>query len=146
MKETLENREERQILAEKKAYYCKDENLSYAGKHLLVEMWQVHNIANAERVSEILKQAVEACGATLLNTYTHVFTPYNGVSGVAVLQESHIAIHTWPELGYAAVDIFVCGNVDPYKAIPVFQEAFQPHNIQVMEFKRGIFNEEQLVL
>ena len=87
-----------------------------------------------------------ACGATLLKLHTHVFTPYDGISGVAVLMESHIAIHTWPELEYAAVDIFVCGNVDPYKAVPVFKEAFRSDNVQVLELKRGIFNERQLVL
>jgi S-adenosylmethionine decarboxylase len=60
------------------------------------------------------------------------------VSGVVVLAESHISIHTWPERGYAAIDIFMCGNCDPYKAIPALKATFAPNGIQVSESKRGL--------
>ena len=90
------------------------------------------------RIRAAMIEAVEACGATLLSIDLHEFSPNAGVSGVAVLQESHISIHTWPEFEYAAMDIFVCGTCDPYKAIPVLREHFQPGNIQVVEVKRGL--------
>lgn len=130
---------------EKKSVYCKGAVFNYAGTHLLIEMWGAKNIDSAENVKEILKEAVSACGATLLYIHTHTFSPYNGVSGVAVISESHISIHTWPEFGYAAVDIFVCGNVDPYKAVPVIKEEFQAEEIQIMELKRGIFDDRKMV-
>ncbi|MCD6080853.1 MAG: adenosylmethionine decarboxylase [Candidatus Omnitrophica bacterium 4484_49] len=130
---------------EKKSVYCKGEVFNYAGTHLLIEMWGAKNIDSAETVKEILKEAVSACGATLLYIHTHTFSPYNGVSGVAVISESHISVHTWPEFGYAAVDIFVCGNVDPYKAVPVIKEGFQAEDIQVMELKRGVLDARKMV-
>jgi S-adenosylmethionine decarboxylase len=130
----------------KKSFYCKGEIFNYAGTHLLIEMWKAKNIDSAEEVAKIRTEAVHACGATLLEVRTHTFSPYNGVSGIAILKESHISVHTWPEFEYAAVDIFVCGNVDPYKALPVIKEGFQAEKIQVLELKRGIFDEKQLVL
>ncbi len=129
----------------KLSVYCKEENISYAGKHLLIEMWQCNNISSAEYIKEILREAVTACSATIIDVHTHTFSPYDGVSGIAVLKESHISIHTWPEFKYAAIDIFVCGNVDPYKALPVFKRAFDTENVQVVELKRGIFDEKKMV-
>ncbi|MFQ5985697.1 MAG: adenosylmethionine decarboxylase, partial [Alphaproteobacteria bacterium] len=96
------------------------------------------HLGNLERAEEALREAVAAVGATLLNVELHHFTPNGGVSGVAVLAESHISVHTWPEQGYAAVDIFVCGDCDPYKAMPVFRRAWQPTQVQLAEQKRGL--------
>lgn len=133
-------------IADKKGVYCRTDTLNYAGTHLLIEMWKAKNISSPEKIEQLLVQAVEACGATLLEVHTHTFSPFNGVSGIAILKESHISIHTWPEFEYAAVDIFVCGNVDPYRAIPVFKQGFETEEIQILELKRGIFDERQLVL
>lgn len=130
---------------EKNSVYCKSGELSYAGTHLLIEIWKAKNISSARKVKKILIEAIKACHATLLEIHTHTFSPFNGVSGIAILKESHISVHTWPEFKYAAVDIFVCGNVNPYKAIPVFKQGFQTEEIQILEFKRGIFNERELV-
>lgn len=114
-------------------------SMRFAGIHLLIELWDAEYMTDAEVIGETIKEAIEACGATLLSLDLHEFSPNAGISGVAVLQESHISIHTWPEFGYAAMDIFVCGTVDPYKALPVFQRVFQPGKMQVVEVKRGIF-------
>jgi S-adenosylmethionine decarboxylase len=67
----------------------------------------------------------------------HHFTPNGGVSGVAVLAESHISIHSWPEYGYAALDVFMCGGAKPHLAIEILREAFQPEDIIVQEILRG---------
>ncbi len=118
-----------------------DNHLRYAGIHLLLEFWGASNLDSLEIVEDTFQRAIEACGATLLDMKFHHFSPYGGISGVAIIMESHFSIHTWPEFGYAAIDIFVCGEVDPYKAMPIFKEAFQPQRVQVMDVKRGIFDQ-----
>lgn len=107
-------------------------------RHLLVELWGARGLAEREIVEGALSQAVDACQATLLHLYVHDFGNDGGITGVAVLSESHISIHTWPELGYAAIDVFTCGTCDPYRAIPTFQRRFSPRQIQVSEHQRGI--------
>ena len=119
--------------------YCgQTGQVRYAGIHLLVELWRARHLTDPPRIRAVLNEAIQACGATLLSMDLHTFSPNDGVSGVAVLQESHLSIHTWPEFGYAALDVFVCGTLDPYKAIPVLREGFRPEQMQVMEVKRGI--------
>jgi len=122
---------------EQKDHFIVRNGLCYAGSHLIVDMWDASNLDDVEAIERALKAAVEAAGATLLHLHLHRFTP-NGVSGVAVLAESHISIHTWPERGYAALDIFMCGDAEPTKAIAVLRAAFQPGSINVSEHKRGI--------
>ena len=118
---------------------CKDKEIFCAGKHLLLEIWGAANLTSIDIVKKALEKVVEDCEATLLDIKLHHFSPNDGISGVAIIMESHISIHTWPEFDYAAIDIFVCGNVDPYKAIPALKEFFKPAKIQLMEIKRGIF-------
>ena len=109
------------------------------GRHLIMEMWNCNeNLDSVEAVRRALTEATEACGATLLELFVHPFTP-QGITGVAVISESHILIHTWPELGYAAVDVFTCGKrIQPEEVAPVLQRYFAPGHVQVMEMKRGI--------
>ena len=76
-------------------------------------------------------------GATLLHIHLHHFTPNGGVSGVAVLAESHISIHSWPEYGYAALDVFMCGAADPNATIDVMKQAFVPDKVVVKTELRG---------
>lgn len=120
--------------------YCGDNGLyKYAGIHLIVDIWKGRNFDNLSEIDRIIRACVQACGATLLSIDLHEFTPFGGVSGVAVLQESHISIHTWPEYEYAAMDIFVCGTLDPGNAIPVIKKGFETESLQITEIKRGIF-------
>ena len=81
-------------------------------------------------------ECVDVCGATLLHIHTHKFSP-QGVSGVAVLAESHISVHTWPEIGYGAFDVFMCGDADPWRAVDVLKEAFATDHVEVRELLRG---------
>ncbi len=123
----------------KKEFCSNNGYIKYAGVHLIVEIWNARYLSSLTKIKKILEDAVKACDATLLKIDLHKFTPNGGISGIAIIQESHISIHSWPEYNYAALDIFVCGEVNPYKAIPVLKKGFQPKKIQVMEVKRGLF-------
>lgn len=126
-------------MKKKKEFCCSNGHVRYAGVQLVIELWSGKNFASVEKIGQILRDAVVACNATLLDINLHKFSPSGGVSGVAVIHESHLSIHTWPEYDYAALDIFVCGEVDPYRAIPVIEKGFRPKKIQIVELKRGIF-------
>lgn len=125
---------------------CREGDLLFAGRHLLVELWGAAHLTSESTIRRILCDAIEACEATLLSIELHTFSPTNGVSGVAILGESHMSIHTWPEYGYAAVDIFMCGARDPRQAIPVLKAGFRPKQIQIMEIKRGVVDADSVVL
>ena len=123
---------------EAKDHFITREGLTYAGQHLIVDMWEGHGFDDKDFIEETFRRAVEAAQATLLHIHLHGFSGGGGVSGVAVLAESHISIHTWPERGYAAVDIFMCGDAKPLKAVEVMREAFKPRHTTVAEHKRGV--------
>jgi S-adenosylmethionine decarboxylase len=121
-----------------KDYFVERNGVKFAGTHLLVELWNAKNLGDLEITDRMLRDAAAVAGATLLHVHLHHFGPNAGLSGVAVLAESHISIHTWPERGYAAIDVFMCGACDPYKAIAVMRKAFEPGSVQLSEQKRGI--------
>ena len=126
------------VRKESKEYCGIEGGLKFAGVHLLVELWTSFHLTDSNRIREIILKAVNACGATVLNVDLHIFSPNGGVSGVAVLQESHLSIHTWPEYNYAAIDLFVCGTLNPHLAVAVIEREFRPDRIEVREIKRGI--------
>jgi S-adenosylmethionine decarboxylase len=116
--------------------------LNALGKHLLLELKdcdkEVLNDLNSLR--GILQTAASEAGATILGDSFHQFEP-QGVSGVVIIAESHLFIHTWPEYGYAAVDIFTCGNsVQPAKAAQLLISKLGPKNHSILEIQRGILN------
>ena len=94
-------------------------------------------MADPALIDAALREAAIRAGATILHSHFHHFTPNGGVSGVVVLAESHISIHTWPERNFAAVDIFMCGACDPHDAVPVLQAAFHPDRVVLDEQRRG---------
>jgi S-adenosylmethionine decarboxylase proenzyme len=110
------------------------------GIHLLIEFASCNRdkADNLAFLEAVMRQAAEVAGATVLKTAFQDFNP-QGVSGVVVIMESHLTIHTWPEFGYAAVDIFTCGNkVDPWKAASFLQEALEAGEMQIRDFRRGL--------
>jgi S-adenosylmethionine decarboxylase len=107
-----------------------------AGAHLIVDLHGAKRLNDIEHIEATLRRCVDAAKATLLHIHLHHFQP-SGVSGVAVLAESHISIHTWPEVGYAALDVFMCGSADPDACIPVLREAFSAERVGVNELLRG---------
>ena len=123
---------------EPKDHFVQKDGLQYAGTHLLVDLWGAKNLSDADLIETALKECIEACGATLLYLHLHCFSENGGISGVAVLAESHISIHTWPEREYAAIDIFMCGDAQPHKAVPILRRYFEPATVQLGEQKRGL--------
>ncbi len=109
----------------------------FAGTHLLVDIRNATNLDDPEAIKDVLEKAALDAGATILHSHMHKFAP-QGVSGVVVLSESHISIHTWPERDYAAIDIFMCGDCDPYNAIPRIKKFFETDTIVVSEHRRGV--------
>jgi S-adenosylmethionine decarboxylase len=110
------------------------------GIHLLIELWSCNRqkIDNLDYLEKIMSQAAEVAGATVLKTAFQDFNP-QGVSGVVVIAESHLTIHTWPEYGYAAVDIFTCGTkVDPWRAAGFLKQELEAEQFSVRDFQRGI--------
>lgn len=107
-----------------------------AGAHLIVDLYGAERLDDIGYIETTLRRCVEASGATLLHMHLHGFEP-NGVSGVAVLAESHISIHTWPEAGYAALDIFMCGKANPDACVPILRQAFSVKRLAVSELLRG---------
>lgn len=110
------------------------------GKHVIAELYDCDRdiINDHELVQEILLTAAERAGATVIKPVFHKFNPH-GVSGVVVISESHITIHTWPEYGYCALDIFTCGDlVDNALAFKYMKDAFRAGSISVVEMRRGV--------
>jgi len=119
-------------------HFVRRDGVLFAGTHLIVDLWQASNLDDLAVVEQALRDAAARAGATLLNVDLHHFSPNGGISGVAVLAESHISIHTWPEVSYAAVDIFMCGAAQPHKAIEVLKGVFSPGMVTLAEHKRGV--------
>jgi S-adenosylmethionine decarboxylase len=121
----------------RKDFFIERNGVRFAGTHLIVDLMEAERLDDLDFVEDTLRQAVAAAGATLLHIHLHRFTPNGGVSGVAVLAESHISIHSWPECGYAALDIFMCGQARPERAVEVLRRAFRPKRTVVSEHLRG---------
>ena len=126
-----------QSIENQKDYFVERDGMKFAGMHLLVDLWGATNLADPDHIDTALREAAITAGATILHSHFHHFTPNGGVSGVVVLAESHITIHTWPERDFAAVDMFMCGACDPNTALPVLEAAFKPARMDVDEQRRG---------
>ena len=111
------------------------------GNHILVEFMNCdpHIMNDVARIEKDMVEAAQVAGATVINSTFHHFSPY-GVSGVVVIQESHLAIHTWPEYGYAAVDLFTCGEMDAWISFDRLKECFKAKSYSALEMKRGSVN------
>jgi len=116
--------------------------LNALGAHLLVELRDCNTevLNSLEKVRSIMVSAAEAASATIVDVSFHEFNPF-GISGMVIIAESHLSIHTWPEYGYAAVDIFTCGDIiKPTDAAGYLIEHFESKNPSVVEMKRGILS------
>ena len=119
-------------------YLVRRDGRVFAGEHLLIDFWGGSHLDDIEFVDAALRDAAEAADATVLHIHLHEFGGEGGVSGVTLLAESHISIHTWPELDYAAFDVFMCGNCRPANALSVLEDRFSPSRKLVSDLKRGL--------
>jgi len=117
-------------------HFIEREGVRCAGAHLIIDLYDAERLDDLPYMEETLRRCVDEAGATLLHIHLHPFEP-TGVSGVAVLAESHISVHTWPEAGYAAFDVFMCGDAQPEKCVDVLNAAFAPGRSEVSELLRG---------
>ncbi|HAV20593.1 MAG: adenosylmethionine decarboxylase [Bacillota bacterium] len=116
------------------------------GSHILIEAYDCDPkvLDDVELVEEVMVDAALKAGAEIREVAFHKFSP-QGVSGVVVISESHLSVHTWPEVGYAAVDVFTCGDtVDPIVAVDYIRDKFQARRALTSEVKRGIFEEHNI--
>ena len=116
-----------------------DGDTSYAGKHLLIDLYDCANHGSIEKIESVMQNACIATGATILHSHLHPFNG-GGVRGAIILAESHMSIHTWPEKDFISLDIFVCGNCDPYLAVPVLKSHFKPNMTKISLEKRGVMS------
>lgn len=108
------------------------------GRHYLVELWEADNLDRSDVIEEALVETVRATGGTLLDVRTIPF-PNGGCSAVAIIAESHVTIHTWPEYSYAAVDLFTCSaKMDADAGLETLKKYFAPRRMQITEVRRGV--------
>jgi S-adenosylmethionine decarboxylase len=116
--------------------------MNVLGRHILAEIYgcDAAILNDCEVIKEYMVGAALEAGAEIREVTFHKFSP-QGVSGVIVISESHLSIHTWPELGYAAVDVFTCGaKVNPWIACNYLKLKFKAENMSANEVKRGVFD------
>jgi len=113
--------------------------MDYLGRHFLAEFYNCsgETLNDEKKIAEIMTKAVEASNATIIKPFFHKFSP-QGVSGIIVIAESHLAIHTWPEFNFAAVDLFSCGDFDFTEALRFIRDNINAEKYSILSIKRGI--------
>lgn len=106
------------------------------GNHIIAEFTGCSNLNNSAQLESVLTDAAHAANATVVGVKVHQFEPC-GMTGVIILEESHISVHTWPEYGYASIDVYTCGDMPIEKALEVLREFFQPKKIRAITVNRG---------
>ncbi len=117
------------------------------GQHILVEFYDCNSslLNDENKIKAYMEEAAVKSNATVVNSVFHMFNPH-GVSGVVVIAESHLAIHTWPEYNYAAVDLFTCGtSVNPWIAFEILRDRLEAEEFTTKELKRGIPDSENAI-
>ncbi|MBN1412909.1 MAG: adenosylmethionine decarboxylase [Spirochaetales bacterium] len=114
--------------------------MNYLGRHILIELFECSHekLKNRDFIEKVLKEAAAHANATVVSENFYNFDVH-GISGVLLIKESHITIHTWPEYGYAAIDLFTCGKeTKPWLAFDFLKEEFEAKRDIVLELKRGL--------
>jgi len=116
----------------------------YAGVHLIAEFWGAKDIESPKKLEELLILSAKKANAKPLEVKTFKFSP-QGISGMVLLAESHISLHSWPEMGYIAIDIFTCGSkAKPKEALKYLKKVLKPQKVKIIEIKRGEISEGKL--
>lgn len=112
-------------------------SMVHLGNHIIAEFLECENLEDYEHLEQALWAAAQAANATVIKVMTHKFSPI-GMTGLVLLSESHISIHTWPEFGYVAVDVYTCGeHVDVYAAIESLKGFFKSKTVRQIKIERG---------
>lgn len=119
-------------------YLIRKDGRTYAAAHVLADFWGASGLDGTDAVEILLRGAAEAAGATVLHVHAHEFGGQGGVSGVAILAESHVSVHTWPEIDYAAFDVFMCGDCRPDLAVAFLDRQLRPRRVDIREHCRGL--------
>lgn len=112
-------------------------NAHSPGKHLLLDFKGAINLTDIAYIEQSLLKVAQICSAQVIASKLHCFGENQGVTGVVLLAESHISIHTWPEINFIAIDIFMCGDCNPSLAIEPLKEMFKPQKFKITEIIRG---------
>ncbi|MDK1314254.1 adenosylmethionine decarboxylase [Pseudoalteromonas ardens] len=107
------------------------------GQHIIVDLFDASNLIGEAHIEKMMIECANAANATVLKTHLHPFETNGGVSGMIILAESHISIHTWPEYNFAAMDIFMCGEAQPELCLPIIEACFQPGRMVINTLTRG---------
>ena len=121
-----------------KDHFVKYKGKIFAGHHYLIDVWgEGEHLENEDLIKKIIANSAIAAGATVLDLHSHKFGEAEGISAIALLAESHISVHTWPERNFAAFDIFLCGNTNPEKAVRSIKQHIKFVKIKISKIKRG---------
>ncbi|MEL6299247.1 MAG: adenosylmethionine decarboxylase [Pseudomonadota bacterium] len=124
-------------LDDRRDFFIERDGVRYAGNHLIIDLFGAKGVDDVGRMEDAMRKCIRDAGATLLHFHLHEFTPNGGVSGVAVLSESHISVHSWPEAEYAAFDVFMCGDAKPEVCVDILRDAFEADEVVVKTHRRG---------
>jgi len=108
------------------------------GHHLIVECYDASHLTDIAYIERGFREAIALSRATIINMSFHRFGIDQGITGVAMLAESHLSVHTWPESGYCAIDIFMCGSCDPRSCLPAIAKLFEPRRLEIASVIRGV--------
>ena len=122
---------------DRKDHFIVKDGVRCAGTHIIIDLYDAQRLDQLDVMNDALVRCVEQAGATLLHIHLHHFQPNGGISGVAVLAESHISVHSWPECHYAAFDVFMCGDAKPELCVDVLKQAFSAGRVEVNTLLRG---------
>ena len=134
-KESYQDKKKKNIVT--KDHFVIEKNKIFAGKHLILDLWNSDFDNSIPMLKKLLKKAVLLSGATMLHIHLHRFGKNQGISGVAILAESHISVHTWPERRYIAFDIFMCGDTFPEIGARFLINELKPKRKKLQIIKRG---------
>jgi len=119
-------------------HFIIEDKVAYAGKHIVIDLWKPTFDNKVNTLKKIIKEAVNIANAKMLHIHLHRFGKEQGISGVAVLAESHLSVHTWPEREYIAFDMFMCGDTNPEMASEYLIKMLKPKEKKINIIKRGI--------
>ena len=118
-------------------YFIERDGVRCAGTHLIIDLFGAKRLDDLKHIKDTLRRCVEAAGANLLHVHLHRHADKGGVSGAAVLAEGHMSVHSWPQAGYVALDVFMGRDANPMLAVEVVKKAFKPARLEVQEHLRA---------